>query len=333
MDLAFNLSEQGLGNVKTNPCVGAVLVFNEKIIGMGYHTGYGKPHAEIEALKSVKESDVHLISKSTLYCTLEPCFHYGKTPPCVQRILEEKIKHVIVGYIDPNPEVSGKSIALMGSEGVKVEILSETMPHYFDAAFRKTLLPFFTNLKLQRPYIILKWAQSKDGFISKRNERTAISNNFSRYEVHKWRSQCDAIMVGTNTVVTDNPELNNRLYLGNSPIRITFASAFEKVPTAKLFTDGLPTWLIEKNKTLPEMLSDMHNNKIGTLLIEGGATLLCAFIENNLFDEVRVITSPQYLFEGVSAPKLNSNCILDRTENFNSDRIDYFFNEHCYKTF
>lgn len=339
MDLAFSEAANGLGNVKINPCVGAVLVFEQRIIGKGYHTAYGKLHAEIEALNSVSSSGAHQIPHSTLYCTLEPCFHHGKTPPCVQRVLKEKIKHVVVAYIDPNPEVSGKSIALMRSEGVLVEILSETMPTIFEAAFRKTLLPFFTNQKFNRPYIILKWAQSKDGFISKHGENTAISNAFTRYEVHKWRSQLDAIMVGTNTVLVDNPELSNRLYFGNSPVRITFESALCKAPNAKLFTDGNPTWIIsskgiQKNQTFHpfdaqkdfrEILTELYKNKIGTLLVEGGAELLNTFIENNLFDEARIITSANYLFEGVAAPKLNSNFILDRTETFTGDCIEYFF--------
>lgn len=339
MDLAFSEAANGLGSVKTNPCVGAVLVFEERIIGKGYHTAFGKPHAEIEAFNSVKSADARKIQHSTLYCTLEPCFHHGKTPPCVVRVLEEKIKHVVVAYIDPNVEVHGKSIALLRLEGVFVEILSETMPNIFDAAFRKTLLPFFTNQKFNRPYIILKWAQSKDGFISRRNERTAISNTFTRYEVHKWRSHVDAIMVGSNTVVIDNPALTNRSYFGNSPIRITFESAFHKVPQSTLFTDGKPTWVIssegikkneifypfEAKKDFPEILTELYKNKIGTLLIEGGAELLKTFIKNNSCDEVRVITSSDYLFEGIAAPKINSNFILDRTENFTGDTIDYFF--------
>ncbi len=325
MELAFSASEQGLGSVKTNPCVGAVIVYNKKIIGVGYHTAYGKPHAEVEAFNSVKEENLQLIQHATLYCTLEPCFHYSKTPPCVLRVLKEKIKHVVIAYIDPNPEVSGKSVELMRSEGVKVEILSETMPHYFEAAFSKTLLPFFTNQKFKRPYVILKWAQSKDGFIAKQNERTAISNELTRYEVHKWRSQVDAIMVGSNTVVVDNPELTNRLFTGNSPIRITFKSANEKAPDAKLFTDDLETWLIDDNLEMTSILSEMYQKKIGTLLVEGGAYLLNSFIKNNLFDEIRVITSPKYLFDGVKAPKLNTDCVLTRTDSFTGDTIEYFY--------
>lgn len=339
MDLAFSEAANGLGNVKTNPCVGAVLVFEQQIIGKGFHTAYGKLHAEIEAFNSVSSSDAHKIPNSTLYCTLEPCFHQGKTPPCVQRVLQEKIKHVVVAYIDPNPAVHGKSIALMRSEGVLVEILSETMPTIFDAAFRKTLQPFFTNQKFNRPYIILKWAQSKDGFISKSGERTDISNALTRYEVHKWRSQVDAIMVGSNTVIVDNPELTNRLYVSKSPTRITFESALQKMPTAKLFTDNKPTWIISsdgirKNETFypfgtpkdfSEILTELYKNKIGTLLIEGGAELLNTFIKNNLWDEARIITANQYLFEGIAAPKLNNFFSLDRSENFTGDCIEYFF--------
>ena len=210
----FELAKLGIGNVKTNPMVGSIIVHNGKIIGEGYHKRYGEGHAEVNAVKSVKGEDKHLLNESTIYVSLEPCFHEGKTPPCVDLILGLGIPKVVISAVDPNPKVAGKSIEKLRNHGV--EVISGVLEKEGRFIARR----FFHHFMTKRPYVILKYAQSKDGFLSQMNKQIWLTNPYSKRLVHKWRNEEAAILVGTNTVKVDNPSLTNRLWFGNSPVRL-----------------------------------------------------------------------------------------------------------------
>lgn len=262
-----------------NPAVGAVIVAPDgRIIGEGFTQPYGSHHGEVMAVASVKQCDRHLLSFSTIYVSLEPCFHFGKTPPCVDLILHEKIPNVVIAYTDPNPLVACKSITKLRENNVNIQIFNtnnvltrqNTEGASFDKIFNAdstlnfvltsiadakqlengksaTLLPFFTNMTKKRPFIILKWAQSADGFMGKTDEMVAISNAYSKRLVHKWRSEADAIMVGTATARLDNPELTNRFYYGKSPIRIVLDRHSTLSPALKLFDGSVKTLVFSEN--------------------------------------------------------------------------------------
>jgi diaminohydroxyphosphoribosylaminopyrimidine deaminase / 5-amino-6-(5-phosphoribosylamino)uracil reductase len=238
MQRCFDLARLGLGQVSPNPLVGAVLVYENRIIGEGWHQKYGGPHAEVHCVQSVDPALRHLIPRSTLYCSLEPCFHFGKTPPCVELILREKIPHVVIANTDPNPLTAGKSIAKLRAAGVRITdgVLAQE-----GADMNR---PFFTWITQKRPYIRLKWAQSADAFLSKKGERTTISGPTVQRWVHRWRMESDAILVGTRTAVIDNPRLDNRLYWGKSPLRITFDRQMRIPPDHHILDDSTPTWIL-----------------------------------------------------------------------------------------
>lgn len=324
MRRCFQLARLGAGSVSPNPMVGAVLVHRDRIIGEGWHRRYGAAHAEANAVASVLEADRHLISEATLYCSLEPCFHFGKTPPCVDLILKEKIPHVVVANTDPNPLVAGQSLAKLRAAGVRVEagILADE-GRYLNRAF-------FTWIEKKRPHIILKWAQSADGFIARQEERTAITGPLAQRLVHRWRAEADAILVGTNTARTDNPRLDNRLYFGQSPLRVALDFS-QKIPaTAHLLDDSLPTWILgperpgawqhtrflsvpgtsARQNWIPYLLEKMAAEKRAILFVEGGADMLRQFLEQPLWDEIRVLQNPQRLHQGVRAPDIPEGVML-----------------------
>jgi diaminohydroxyphosphoribosylaminopyrimidine deaminase / 5-amino-6-(5-phosphoribosylamino)uracil reductase len=332
----FDLAQLGINSVSPNPSVGAVIVDKaRRIIGEGWTSPYGGPHGEVNAVASVKPEDRHLLTSSTLFVSLEPCFHFGKTPPCVDLILREKIPHVVISFVDPFQKVAGKSVQKLKENGVKVDILSfENTPQY-----PQTLLPFFTNVSKKRPYIILKWAETADGFIGNPDTTLPISNAYTKRLVHKWRSESDAIMVGTKTAALDNPELTNRLYFGPSPMRVVLdknlrlpyqLNIFDKSVKTRIYTDGTSRNnreggnFSEKNISatqqfvtycpitfdehlLENILQDLQNEKIGTLFVEGGAQLLNTFIEKGLWDEARVFKTSTVLNHenNIAAPKIS----------------------------
>ena len=268
-----------------NPAVGAVIVAHEqqRIIGEGFTQPYGGHHGEVMAVKSVKISDLDLLPFSTMYVSLEPCFHFGKTPPCVNLVLSKKISKVVIAHLDPNPLVSGKSEAKLRENNVNVQLLNTYFnpnnklmrqnaqndrntegvslfeTRCFENGKAVTLLPFFTNMTKKRPFIILKWAESADGFISKKNETTPISNAFSKRLVHKWRSEVDAIMVGTTTAALDNPELTNRLYYGKTPVRIVLDKNLRLSKSLKIFDGSVKTLVFSKVKDTKSVNSSQND--------------------------------------------------------------------------
>lgn len=298
MRRALQLSKGGEGRVAPNPMVGAVVVARGRIIGEGYHRTYGGPHAEVNAISSVKESDRRLLKESTIYVTLEPCSHYGKTPPCAKLIIDSGIPRVVVGAPDPNPLVAGRGTAMLRHEGIEViegVMLAECM---------ELNRRFMTAQTHDRPWIQLKWAQSADGFIAAFDDKAnpvpaKLSNDLSSVWMHRERASAQAILVGSNTLATDHPRLDVRFWAGKNPLRVDPALAHD----------------------LPGMLSQLKREGIHSLMVEGGAKMLNSFIDANLFDEIRVETSKGLLGGGVGAPVLPEGLELCSEESVRGNRI------------
>ena len=318
MSRCIFLAKKGIRQTASNPMVGAVLVCNGVIIGEGYHQKFGSPHAEVNAINAVADENKHLIPKSTLYVNLEPCSHSGKTPPCAHRIVTEKIPRVVLGCKDPNPLVAGKGINYLIANNVAVD--GPIMEKEAQDLIRK----FVTNLK-GLPYIILKWAQSEDLYLSAKDHQVWLSNKYTQILTHKWRSEIDGIMVGRNTVQIDDPSLDVRQYYGPNPMRILMDTNLKTDPSKKLLSDGKPTIVInskiEQNdgqthyikvddtSDLNNILKILFGLGITSLLVEGGASLLQSFINQGLWHEARVIRTKTKLGDGIKAPALQGNLL------------------------
>lgn len=312
----LHLAEQGKGHVSPNPMVGAVLVHNDRIIGEGWHQEYGKAHAEVNCLASVQEADKPLIKDSTMYVSLEPCAHHGNTPPCALRLVHEQVKEVVICNTDPYEQVSGRGIGILINNGIRVET------GILEAAGRWVNRRFFCFHEQKRPYIILKWAQTQDGFMAPEDKhRMQISNDESNQLVHKWRTEEDAIMVGYNTAMHDNPQLTARLWEGKNPLRIVTDRKLQLDKTQHLFDEAAETWILndETHDTsghthyiqlnfahdiLPQLMEKLHLANKQSLIVEGGPTLLAAFIRDGLWDEARILTGNKTLGKGVPSPQL-----------------------------
>ena len=322
MRRCFSLARKGMGRVSPNPMVGCVIVKDGKIIGEGYHRKHGEAHAEVNAIESVKNKE--LLKGSTLLVNLEPCSHYGKTPPCAERIIKEEIAEVIICNIDPNPLVSGRGINMLKNAGINVEcgILQE---EGYDLNAR-----FFTFHTRKRPYIILKWAQTSDGFIDGNfSMPIRISNDISKTCVHKLRAEEDAIMVGKNTALKDNPKLGCRRYEGKAPLRIAIDRNLE-IPTYYNFYDNAqPTAIFNAHKDdgvrvkidfnediIPQILDWLYENKIQSLIVEGGKFTLEQFIERGLFDAIQVEIGSTPCYSGVPAPTFSTENLICEVDKF-----------------
>ncbi len=319
MQRAIELAQRGKGHTSPNPMVGAVLVSDGRIIGEGWHNVYGQAHAEVDCLNNVAEADKHLIPGSTMYVTLEPCAHTGKTPPCANRLVAEKVGKVVIANKDPFELVSGRGIDILKNAGIKVATgLCEAEGLWVNRRF-------FCFHQQQRPYIILKWAQTTDGFIAPSDKsRFQITNSHSNQLVHKWRTEEAAIMVGATTAINDNPQLTARLWAGKQPVRIAISKNAAIPATHYLFDDSAETWIINEQREettgnvrfikLPfggQLLSDilvlLHQQKITSLIVEGGAKLLNSFINAGLWDEARIFTGDKLLGTGLIAPQLTNS--------------------------
>lgn len=334
MGRCIQLAKLGAGDVAPNPLVGSLLVYEDKIIGEGYHQKFGGPHAEVNCIYSVLPENKPLIEKSTIYVSLEPCSHFGKTPPCVDLILKNKIKKVVIGCKDIYKEVSGMGIEKLRNAGTEV-VVGVLESDCTD--LNKRFITFHTK---SRPYIILKWAQSVNGKIGLPGERIFISNDYSNRIVHKWRSEEAAILVGTKTALTDNPALTTRLWKGKNPVRIVIDTELKLPSTLKIFNPDANTFIFNffKNSTeenlqfikletkniIPEILNFLFELNIQSLLVEGGAKTLQSFIDQGLWDEARIITNENTTLEnGISAPDLKDFKFI-KQERYFSDRIDYY---------
>lgn len=321
MQRAIELARLGTGYVAPNPRVGCVVVYNNEIIGEGWHRQYGHAHAEVNAIASVKNKA--LLQESTVYVTLEPCAHYGKTPPCSLLLVESKVKRVVIGTLDPFALVAGKGLAQLEAAGIATRVgVLESECKYLNRRF-------FTFLAEKRPYIILKWAQSADGFMAPAgNAPYWISSSESRLLTHRWRASEAAILVGARTVLADDPELTTRLVNGPNPLRLVLTQA--PLPTHhRLFDAQAPTEQLSYKEeqlaiSLPKILNNLYERNVQSVLVEGGAATLKAFLESGTWDEIRRFTAPRLLSAGLKAPELPSNAILTREEAIGGDTLGYY---------
>lgn len=336
----IELARLGAGNVAPNPMVGCVIVSDGKIIGEGFHQQYGQAHAEVNAIHSV--SNVSLLKNSTLYVSLEPCAHHGLTPPCSDLIVEKQIPKVVIGTVDPFSEVAGKGIEKLKKAGIEVEV------GLLENECRELNKRFFTFHEKSRPYIILKWAQTIDGFIDRERgtedfgQPTWISGELTQRLVHKIRSEEAAILVGTNTAEKDNPSLTVRYWSGKNPVRLVTDNHLRLPKNLHLFDQTAPTLVFnsvkneeEKNisfvkidfgqSIIPQILQELHSRRILSVVVEGGKKLLESFIGAGLWDEALVFTGPKFFQRGIKAPHLEGKLIASET--FDSDQLFVFRNE------
>ncbi len=338
MHRCLELAKKGLGLVAPNPLVGAVLVYNDEIIGEGFHHQYGGAHAEVEAIKAVKKTE--LLQFSTLYVSLEPCAHFGKTPPCSDLIIEKGIPKIVIGCVDPYAEVAGKGIEKLRKAGREV-VVGVLHPACVEMNRR-----FFTFHQHKRPYIVLKWAQTADGFMDKlRTDHTQqinwISSPKTQQLTHRWRSEEAAILVGRNTVINDNPSLTCRAVHGKNPLRIVIDRKATLATTQyALFNEDAETLIFNEKKDgqfghityckinfdsfFEEIMMALSERNIQSVIIEGGAYTLQSFIQHNLWDEARVITGNMTFGEGIKAPTLSKGHL--ETSTFGLDKISYYRN-------
>ncbi len=336
MQRALELAQKGLGFVSPNPLVGCVIVEQDEIIGEGWHQKYGENHAEVNAIASVVDKE--RLKTATLYVTLEPCAHFGKTPPCADLIVECNIPKVVICNKDPFPKVDGRGIDKLINAGIEVE--SDVLSAQGEWINRR----FFTSITKERPYIILKWAQTKDGFVARKNfDSKWISNSSSRKLVHKWRAEEDSILVGYNTALHDNPKLNCRDWEGTDPVRI-FIDREGSLPATHSLCDGTIDTIgftKSKNESSEEskferkqvdfknleeqILGELHHRNIRSLIIEGGSNTLNRFIEKGMWDEARVFTGDARFEEGIKAPSLDINS--EEQMQIENDLLEIFVNK------
>ena len=340
MQRCIQLALLGAGMVAPNPMVGAVLVYNDRIIGEGYHRQYGAAHAEVNCIASVAATDRALIAAATLYVSLEPCAHFGKTPPCSDLIIATEIKKVVIGCKDPFTAVNGKGIEKLRNAGVDIVV------GVLEDACLQVNKAFFTFHTRHRPYIIIKWAQTADAKVAAEDtrQRLIISNDLTNRLVHRWRSEAAAILVGTNTALMDDPVLDNRLWTGKPPLRMVIDRLLRLPDSLKLFnnkyktivfnnirqeTVGETTYVqLNRNPPLISQISDAcYTLNIQSILVEGGPTLIQAFFDAGLWDEARVITNETLLANhGLPAPTVNRH-YQNKTEQYQSDKVDYYTNK------
>lgn len=318
MRRCLQIAANGLQNAKPNPSVGAVIVAADgRIIGEGYTSAYGGAHGEVNAFASVKPENEHLLKESTIYVSLEPCSHHGKTPPCCDLIIRKGVKRVVCGCVDPFSQVQGRGIKRIREAGIEVVVgvLEKEC-----IASNKRFITFNTH---QRPYIILKWAQTADGFIGritsdrKQKESLAISTPFTKMLVHKLRAENDAILIGRGTFETDKPQLNVREWTGTNPERLLLSASMAKESNQP---EG---WKVFAN--IHDALAHLYKEKKQSLIVEGGAETLKQFIAKDLWDEIRVETNPNLAVEqGVAAPEIPKNAMLVSSENFDGNTIKFY---------
>jgi diaminohydroxyphosphoribosylaminopyrimidine deaminase / 5-amino-6-(5-phosphoribosylamino)uracil reductase len=338
MHRCLQLAQNGIGKVAPNPLVGAVLVHNNTVIGQGWHAQYGQAHAEVNCIASVAENKKHLVSQSTMYVCLEPCAHHGKTPPCTDLIIANKIPEVVIACTDSFSAVNGKGIARLMAAGVKVQ--TQVLQNEAIELNKR----FFTFNEKKRPYITLKWAQTADKKVAGlHSERLFISNDISNRLVHEWRSQEAAILVGTNTVIKDNPTLTTRLVEGYNPIRLVIDKQLVLSKQSKVFNTDAKTIVFNNlkddtvanvafikfdvaNNFAKEILSKLYQLNIQSVIVEGGTKLLQSFIDENIWDEARIITNTQqFIGEGLHAPVLQ-HAQITATHKYANDTIAFFTN-------
>ncbi|MFN7775747.1 bifunctional diaminohydroxyphosphoribosylaminopyrimidine deaminase/5-amino-6-(5-phosphoribosylamino)uracil reductase RibD [Flavobacterium sp.] len=337
MQRCLQLAENGLGSTYPNPMVGSVIVQNDRIIGEGWHRKAGEPHAEVIAVRSVKNPE--LLKEATIYVSLEPCNHFGKTPPCSDLILEKGIPTVVVGTVDPFAAVAGRGIQKLREAGRTVGV--GVLERECQSLNRR----FFTFHNEHRPYILLKWAQTADGFIAPLEKEAQkpvwISNAYARQKVHQWRSEEQAILVGTKTVVDDNPQLNTREWFGNAPVRIVLDREGKIDPSYRVLDGTQPTLVITEAKkslldnrvayqncifdgSLPQQIARiLYQKGLQSVIIEGGAKTLQLFIDAGLWDEARVFESAEQWGQGIPAPRFEALPVW--SEKIENNNLNWYY--------
>lgn len=334
MHRCLQLARNGAGEAAPNPMVGAMLVQGDRILAEGWHRAHGGPHAEVECLRSF--GDGAIPAEAVMYVSLEPCAHTGLTPPCADLLIARGVRTVVIGCTDPDPRVAGMGIARLREHGVTV------IEHVLEDECRWTNRRFITSIEHQRPYIILKWARSSDGFLDRYPQKARSSVRISCFAtdvlVHRWRSEEQAIMVGSRTVVNDDPRLDVRYVAGHSPLRVVLDRNAASPTGSKVFTDGAPTLLFTAEQRvglsveqcvidpteepLEAVLKELHRRKVRSVLVEGGGKLLTHFIRLGLWDEAREIVGDVLLQNGTRAPRME----IPPTRSFTSDvdRIHFY---------
>jgi diaminohydroxyphosphoribosylaminopyrimidine deaminase/5-amino-6-(5-phosphoribosylamino)uracil reductase len=334
MQRCLDLAILGQGLAAPNPMVGCVIVKNGKIIGEGYHQVFGGPHAEVQAMTAVQ--DQNEIESATVYVSLEPCAHFGKTPPCSNLLIEKKVAKVVVACEDPNPKVAGKGIERLLKAGIQVEV------GVLEAAAKQLNKRFFCFHQKQRPHVVLKWAQTKDGFLDRLRDSSQkginwISSEESRSLVHHWRSQEMSILVGKHTALNDNPSLTVREVSGKNPIRILIDSQLQVQNDISLFSEDAPTlifnrlknetkgnieWIKIQETATKNILEELYKRGIHSVMVEGGSRTLQYFIIDNVWDEAYVLVGDLNYGEGIKAPVLNR--VPANVHPFGTDQIYYY---------
>jgi diaminohydroxyphosphoribosylaminopyrimidine deaminase/5-amino-6-(5-phosphoribosylamino)uracil reductase len=340
MNECLELAQRGLGNTYPNPLVGSVVVSTNKVIGSGWHQKAGEAHAEVHAIRSVL--DTRALPTSTLYVNLEPCSHHGKTPPCTDLIIQSGIRHVVVGMLDPFEKVNGQGVQKLRDEGIRVDVGVE------EESCKTLNKRFLTAINSKRPYVILKWAQTKDGYIAPKNKKNNkpvwISNSISRTLAHQWRAEEQSILIGSQTAVDDNPSLTTRRIDGPSPTRILIDPNEKINRNAKLFAADQKVIVYTNNHSridehiyyvsidfsgngLKQILSDLHLKNIQSVLVEGGTKTLQYFIDAGVWDEAKVFTGQGTFGDGVLAPDTSSftNATVSVAE-LNGDVLEVWVN-------
>ncbi|MBR6885129.1 MAG: bifunctional diaminohydroxyphosphoribosylaminopyrimidine deaminase/5-amino-6-(5-phosphoribosylamino)uracil reductase RibD [Prevotella sp.] len=301
MRRCLQLAANGRQNAKPNPMVGAVIVSADgRIIGEGYHVRCGEGHAEVNAFASVRKEDEPLLKEATIYVSLEPCSHYGKTPPCADLIIKKGVRRVVVGCIDPFAEVQGRGIKKLRDAGIEVTV------GILEKECQLLNRRFFTYHRLHRPYIILKWAQTENGFIDDHGKALAISTPFTKMLVHKLRAEEDAILVGRITDEREHPQLTVRHWVGRNPKRFILTHAY----------------------TLPQLMNELYQQGIQSLIVEGGAMTHRSFMEQGLWDEIRVETAPIKVDDGTPAPIIPADAVITNCQEYDGNKITWWVNCH-----
>ena len=300
MRRCLQLAANGRANAKPNPMVGAVLVYGDRIIGEGYHIRCGGPHAEVNCFAAVAEADRRYIPAATLYVSLEPCAHYGRTPPCADMVVRQGVSRVVVGCVDPFAKVHGRGIQKLRDAGIEVTV------GVLEAECRQLIRQFITMNTRQRPYIILKWAQSTDGFIDDHFRPTTISNSFTKMLSHRLRAESDAILVGRVTAERDHPQLTVRDWSGPDPERI----------------------VLSHDTSIEQVLARLYEARRQSLIVEGGARTLQSFIERDLWDELRVETAPMTIGLGTQAPRIPAGAIVGESHCYDGHLYNILYNPH-----
>jgi diaminohydroxyphosphoribosylaminopyrimidine deaminase/5-amino-6-(5-phosphoribosylamino)uracil reductase len=334
MKRCFALAEKGIGRVSPNPMVGCVIVHNDNIIGEGFHQQFGEAHSEVNAINSVTDKSV--LQEATLYVNLEPCAHFGKTPPCANLIIQYKIKQVVIANFDSNPLVAGKGIAQLREAGI--EVLEKVLEKEGRFLNRR----FFTFHEKKRPYIILKWAKSSDNFFAPiGGQQLWLTGEKAKRLTHQWRTEERGILVGTHTALIDNPQLTARLYEGNNPTRIVIDKENMLIDKLAIKDQQAPTIIFNQSITktsnnltyiaidfnqnvIEQMLGKLMELNISSVIIEGGAFTINHFIQQNIWDEARVFTAPLTLNKGIPSPSLL--CTVLKKENIGKDILNIYFN-------